>query len=90
LGDGAGIEFDSARRPPVLAAAPFYEGKVLTIIQGRSAGGLGDLRVRAAAPYLHKYLPGHPQIVFQYMAGAGGIQAANHTAGVVKSRQWGC
>jgi tripartite-type tricarboxylate transporter receptor subunit TctC len=71
--------------PPVLAAAPFYEGKVLTIIQGRSAGGLGDLRVRAAAPYLQKYLAGHPQIVFQYMAGAGGVQAANHMAGVAKS-----
>jgi tripartite-type tricarboxylate transporter receptor subunit TctC len=67
------------------AAAPFYEGKVLTIVQGRSAGGLGDLRARAAAPYLQKYLPGHPQIVFQYMAGAGGIQAANHMAGAVKN-----
>jgi hypothetical protein len=66
-------------------AAPFYDGKVLTIIQGRSAGGLGDLRVRAAAPYLQKYLPGNPQIVFQYMAGAGGIQAANHMAGAVKN-----
>ena len=27
------------------AAASFYEGKTLTIIQGRSAGGLGDVRV---------------------------------------------
>jgi tripartite-type tricarboxylate transporter receptor subunit TctC len=67
------------------AAAPFYEGKTLTIIQGRSAGGLGDLRARAAAPYLQKYLPGNPHVVFQYMEGAGGIQAANHMAGTVKS-----
>ncbi|MGH7773660.1 MAG: hypothetical protein ACREQA_15655 [Candidatus Binatia bacterium] len=69
----------------VLAAAPFYQGKVLTVIQGRTAGGLGDLRVRAAAPYLQKYLPGNPQIVFQYMSGAGGIQAANHMAGLAKN-----
>jgi len=68
-----------------LAAAPFYQGKVLTIIQGRSAGGLGDLRARAAAPYLQKYLPGNPQVVFQYMPAAGGIQAANHMAGAVKN-----
>ncbi len=69
----------------VLQAAPFYQGKVLTVIQGRTAGGLRDLRVRAAAPYLQKYLPGNPQIVFQYMSGAGGIQAANHMAGLAKN-----
>jgi tripartite-type tricarboxylate transporter receptor subunit TctC len=82
-----GISFGAPFRPgsQAHAAAPFYEGKVLTIVQGRSAGGLGDLRARAAAPYLQKYLPGHPQIVFQYMAGAGGIQAANHMAGAVKN-----
>ena len=39
------------------AAAPFYEGKTLMVVQGRSAGGLGDIRVRAAIPYLKKYLP---------------------------------
>ena len=72
--------------PSYVQAAPqFYESKVLTIIQGRSAGGLGDLRVRVAVPFLQKYLPGNPQIVFQYMSGAGGIQAANHMARVAKN-----
>jgi tripartite-type tricarboxylate transporter receptor subunit TctC len=81
---GVTLNVSLAGAPGARSAAPFYEGKVLTIVQGRSAGGLGDLRVRAAAPYLQKYLPGHPQIVFQYMAGAGGIQAANHMAGAAK------
>jgi len=69
----------------VHAAPPFYEGKMLLLIQGRSAGGLGDMRVRAAMPYLRKYLPGHPQIVSQYVSGAGGIQAANRMAKTVKN-----
>ena len=61
----------------VEAAAPFYEGKVVTVVQGRSGGGLGDLRVRAAIPYLQKYLPGNPQVISLYVPGAGGIRAAN-------------
>jgi len=59
------------------AAAAFYEGKTLMIVQGRSAGGLGDIRVRTAIPYLKKYLPGNPNVVSLYVPGAGGVQAAN-------------
>jgi tripartite-type tricarboxylate transporter receptor subunit TctC len=58
--------------------APFYQGKTLTIIHGRSAGGAGDFRVRAVAPFLHKYIPGNPTIVHEYMDGGGGRKAANH------------
>jgi len=67
------------------AAAPFYEGKTLTIIQGRSAGGLGDVRVRTAIPYLKKYLPGNPHIISIYVSSAGGIHAANMMAKTIKN-----
>jgi tripartite-type tricarboxylate transporter receptor subunit TctC len=56
----------------------FYRGKTITIIHGRSAGGAGDLRVRAVAPFLNKYIPGNPTIVHEYMDGGGGRKAANH------------
>ena len=56
----------------------FYRGKTVTIIHGRSAGGAGDFRVRAVAPFLHKYIPGNPTIVHEYMDGGGGRKAANH------------
>jgi hypothetical protein len=56
----------------------FYRGKTITIIHGRSAGGAGDFRVRAVAPFLHKYIPGNPTIVHEYMDGGGGRKAANH------------
>ena len=56
----------------------FYQGKTITIIHGRSAGGSGDFRARAVAPFLHKYIPGNPTIVHEYMDGGGGRKAANY------------
>jgi tripartite-type tricarboxylate transporter receptor subunit TctC len=61
-----------------LAQAPFYQGKTITIIQGRGPGGTGDMRARAIAHFLPKYLPGNPSIIFEYMPGGGGMKAANH------------
>ena len=59
-----------------------YKGKTLIIIQGREPGGSGDLRARAIAPFLQKYIPGNPTILFEYMPGGGGRKAANHIAKV--------
>lgn len=56
----------------------FYEGKTITIIQGRGPGGTGDLRVKAVIPFLKKYIPGQPTIINDYMTGGGGTKAANH------------
>lgn len=63
---------------PAFSQAPFYQGKTITIIQGRSPGGLGDLRVRALLTFLHKYIPGNPNFVTEFMPGGGGRKAANH------------
>lgn len=60
------------------AQTSFYQGKTLTIVHGRAAGGSGDLRVRAVAPFLKKYLPGNPTVVHEFMDGGGGRKAANH------------
>jgi hypothetical protein len=46
-----------------LPQTPFYEGKTITIAQGRDPGGTGDMRVRAMIPFLQKYTPGNPNIV---------------------------
>ena len=61
-----------------LAQAPFYQGKTVTIVQGRDAGGTGDMRVRALMPFLQKHIPGNPTIVNEYMPGGGSRKAANH------------
>ncbi|HSK29279.1 MAG TPA: hypothetical protein VLA17_04885 [Candidatus Limnocylindria bacterium] len=60
------------------AQAPFYEGKTITVIQARAAGGTGDMRVRAQTTFLRKYIPGNPIIVHEFMEGGGGRKAANH------------
>lgn len=62
---------------PSFAQAPFYQGKTITMIHGRAAGGSGDFRVRAVIPFLQKYIPGNPTFVHEYMDGGGGRKAAN-------------
>jgi tripartite-type tricarboxylate transporter receptor subunit TctC len=56
----------------------YYKGKTITVIEGRSPGGVGDLRTKAILPFLQKYIPGNPTIVPEYMPGGGGRQAANY------------
>jgi len=60
------------------AQSNFYQGKTITLVNGRSTGGSGDFRARAVVPFLQKYIPGNPTIVNEYMDGAGGRKAANY------------
>ena len=62
----------------LFAQTPFYQGKTITIIQGRDPGGTGDMRTRALIPFVQKYIPGNPTVVSEYMPGGGGRKAANH------------
>ena len=64
--------------PLALGQQSFFQGKTITIIQGRDPGGTGDLRVRALVPFLQKYIPGNPTIVMEFMPGGGSRKAANH------------
>jgi hypothetical protein len=52
----AGLAFGASfvLPPWAFGQAPFYQGKTITIIQAREAGGTGDLRVRAQVPFLRK------------------------------------
>jgi tripartite-type tricarboxylate transporter receptor subunit TctC len=58
--------------------ADFYAGKTITIIQDSSAGGVGHLRTNAVIASLKKHILGNPNIVIQFMEGAGGRKAANY------------
>ncbi|MGH7798962.1 MAG: hypothetical protein ACREQ2_29210 [Candidatus Binatia bacterium] len=60
------------------AQALYYQGKTITIVQGRDPGGTGDMRVRSMLPHLKKHIPGNPNIVMEYMPGGGSRKAANH------------
>src|SRR4029453_9197834 len=69
----------------VYSQSDFYRGKTITIIHGRSAGGSGEYRGRAVAPFLQKHIPGNPTIVHEHMDGAGGRKAANHIFNTARS-----
>jgi len=61
----------------VFSQADFYRDKTITIIQDSSPGGVGNLRTNAVITSLKKHIPGNPNIVIQFMEGAGGRKAAN-------------
>lgn len=65
--------------------SPYYQGKTISLVQGRSPGGVGDLRNKVMIPFLQKYIPGNPTIVSEYMPGGGGSKVANHLYHNVKS-----
>ena len=71
----------AAALPAIAAADPvadFYTGKTITIVVGTEAGGAYDLYSRFFGQYASKYIPGHPNIIYQYMPGSGGVKVANY------------
>ena len=56
----------------------FYKGRQINLIVGYGPGGGYDITARLVARHLGKYVPGHPNVVVQNMAGAGSMRAANH------------
>jgi len=59
-------------------AAPFYEGKVIRIVVGHSAGGGFDTYARMVGRHLGKHLPGNPTVIVENMVGAGSLIAGKY------------
>ena len=70
--------------PRGLLAAPYYEGKIITIIVGFGPGGGNDRMARLLAKHLPKHIPGKPTIIVENMPGASGMIAANHFYSIAK------
>jgi tripartite-type tricarboxylate transporter receptor subunit TctC len=68
---------------PVLAQAPFYQGKQVKILVGFSPGGGTDLYGRVIADGLARHIEGKPNVVVQHMPGAGSVIAMNNYANKV-------
>lgn len=66
------------------SATPFYEGKVIRIIVGYSAGGGYDTYARVVSRHMGKHIPGNPTIIVENMTGAGSLISANHLYKVAK------
>ncbi len=65
-------------------AAPYYEGKVITIIVGLKPGGGYDRMARLVGKHLPKYVPGRPNVIIQNMDGADSMISANYVYNIAK------
>jgi tripartite-type tricarboxylate transporter receptor subunit TctC len=63
------------------AAADFYAGKTITILNSSDVGGGFETYTRILAKHLPKYIPGAPSIVVQSIPGGGGLRAAQQLYG---------
>jgi len=70
--------------PTQLMAAPYYEGKRITIIVGFEPGGGYDRLARLLAKHLPKHIPGKPTIIVENMPGASSMIAANYLYNIAK------
>jgi tripartite-type tricarboxylate transporter receptor subunit TctC len=70
--------------PAQVLAAPYYEGKVITVICGLAAGGGYDYWARLLAKHLPKHIPGNPTVIVQNMTGAASMIATHHLYDQVK------
>jgi len=70
--------------PVLVAQAPYYQGKTITIARGGPAATVNDAYARLFAQFMPKYIPGNPNIVVQSMPGAGSMIAANYVYTVGK------
>jgi tripartite-type tricarboxylate transporter receptor subunit TctC len=67
----------TARLGNAQTAADFYAGRTINVYIGFSSGGAYDIYARQLARFMGSHLPGHPTLVPQNMAGAGGLRLAN-------------
>lgn len=61
--------------------ASFYRGKTISLLMGTGPGGSYEFYGRTIAAHLGKHIPGNPNIVVEFMPGAGGALAGNHIYG---------
>jgi tripartite-type tricarboxylate transporter receptor subunit TctC len=66
-------------------AAPYYQGKKITMVVGFGVGGGYDRVSRVIAKHLPKYIPGKPVILIENVPGASSMIAANRIYNLEKA-----
>jgi tripartite-type tricarboxylate transporter receptor subunit TctC len=64
------------------AVADFYKDRTVTVVCAGEVGGAHGAYAQLMATHIRKYIPGNPNVIIQYMVGAGGNQAMNYLASV--------
>jgi len=60
------------------AVADFYKDKTITVVSAGGAGGAHGAYAQLISTQIGKYIPGNPNVIVQYMPGAGGNKAMNY------------
>ncbi len=60
------------------AVADFYKDKTITLVSAGEAGGAHATYAQILVQHFRRHVPGNPNVVIQYMAGAGGNLAPNY------------
>lgn len=63
--------------PAAAADQSFFQGKVIRITVGFSAGGGFDLWARLISRHIGRHIPGNPAVVVENVTGAGGLLQVN-------------
>lgn len=58
--------------------ADFYKSKTITVVSAGGAGGAHGAYAQLISAQISKYIPGNPNVIVQYMPGAGGNKAMNY------------
>lgn len=58
--------------------ADFYRDKTVTVVSAGGAGGAHGAYAQLISAQIKKYIPGNPNVIVQYMPGAGGNKAMNY------------
>ncbi len=60
------------------AVADFYRGKTIVVVSAGEVSGAHGAYAQLISAHIKKHIPGNPNIVIQYMVGAGGNLAMNY------------
>lgn len=65
------------------AVADFYKGRTITVVSAGSAGAAHGTYAQIISKYMKGHLPGAPNMVMNFMPGAGGMKAMNYLGNAV-------
>ena len=69
----------TSRADPV---ADFYKGRSVTVLSAGGAGGAHGLYAQIISTHIRRHIPGNPNVIIQFMPGAGGNTAMNYLQAV--------
>lgn len=74
-------EAQAVQPVPSATAAPYFEGRKVTLLVGFPERGGSAIIARALAEHMARHIPGEPEVTVAYMPGAGGRRAHNYLFG---------